>query len=201
MPRTTAGEWEHPVDCRHYGALMSQDPDILPDDKDWTWVLQRPCDECGFDPRAVDVTRTGELTRDLGRRFADRLAGTDAAARPAIGVWSPVEYACHVRDVAVLFDDRLALMLTQDDPVFANWDQDETAVRDRYREQDPAVVAEQVTAACDAIAQHFDTVSDTVWERTGRRSDGAAFTVDSFARYLLHDVVHHAWDVTGDRWA
>jgi hypothetical protein len=22
---------------------------IIPDTKDWTWVLQRPCTECGFD--------------------------------------------------------------------------------------------------------------------------------------------------------
>ena len=33
-------------------------------------------------------------------------------------------------------------------------------------------------------------------ERTGLRSDGAHFTVDSFARYFLHDIEHHLWDVT-----
>jgi hypothetical protein len=22
----------------------------LPDDKDWTWVVEEPCPECGFDP-------------------------------------------------------------------------------------------------------------------------------------------------------
>jgi hypothetical protein len=26
------------------------------------------------------------------------------------------------------------------------------------------------------------------------------FTVDTFARYFLHDLAHHAWDVTGRRW-
>jgi hypothetical protein len=33
------------------------------------------------------------------------------------------------------------------------------------------------------------------WARTGRRSDGAAFTVESFARYFVHDPVHHLHDV------
>ena len=33
------------------------------------------------------------------------------------------------------------------------------------------------------------------WQRPGRRSDGAEFTIDSLARYLLHDVVHHLHDV------
>jgi hypothetical protein len=32
---------------------MSAAPDaITPDTKDWTWVLERACPECGFDPAA-----------------------------------------------------------------------------------------------------------------------------------------------------
>jgi len=30
-----------------------RDPSIEPDTKDWTWVLERPCPECGFDATAV----------------------------------------------------------------------------------------------------------------------------------------------------
>ena len=29
--------------------------EIVPDDKDWTWVLERVCPECGFDARSIDV--------------------------------------------------------------------------------------------------------------------------------------------------
>jgi hypothetical protein len=36
-------------------------------------------------------------------------------------------------------------MLTQDDPLFANWDQDEAAATGRYSEQAPAEVAAQLT--------------------------------------------------------
>jgi hypothetical protein len=32
------------------------------------------------------------------------------------------------------------------------------------------------------------------WQRTGTRSDGVRFTVESFARYLIHDPVHHLDD-------
>jgi hypothetical protein len=38
-------------------------------------------------------------------------------------------------------------------------------------------------------------VGGTDWSRTGARSDGARFTVDSFARYMIHDPVHHLHDV------
>ena len=27
---------------------------IVPDTKDWTWVLDRVCDECGYDAKAVN---------------------------------------------------------------------------------------------------------------------------------------------------
>jgi hypothetical protein len=94
-----------------------------------------------------------------------------------------------------LFDERLALMLRNDAPRFDNWDQDATAVAERYHEQDPAVVALELLAAASACADRWDTVTDEQWTRTGFRSDGAAFTVDSFARYFLHDPVHHVADV------
>ena len=82
-------------------------------------------------------------------------------------MWSPLEYACHVRDVFRLFDHRLGLMLTEDDPLFANWDQDETAVSERYGEQDPAVVAAELAAAAEAIATSFAAVDGEQWERRG----------------------------------
>jgi len=38
-------------------------PMIVPDAKDWTWVLERRCDDCGFDATAFAVTETGARTR------------------------------------------------------------------------------------------------------------------------------------------
>jgi len=115
------------------------------------------------------------------------------------GTWSPAEYGCHVRDVFRLFDQRLELMLSADDPLFPNWDQDDTAVADRYGEQDPAEVAAALEQAARVIAASFAAVTGSQWQRTGRRSDGARFTVETFARYFVHDPVHHLYDVTGRR--
>jgi len=112
-------------------------------------------------------------------------------------VWSPLEYGCHVRDVFRLYDYRIGLMLSQDDPLYPNWDQDETAVRDRYPEQEPSRVQAEVVEAAQGLAERIDTVTGDTWQRPGRRSDGANFTVESIARYMLHDVVHHLHDVSG----
>jgi hypothetical protein len=170
---------------------------IVPDDKDWTWVLQRPCPECGLDTRGIAREDVAGMLRANAQAWPAVLAGADARHRPAPATWSALEYGCHVRDAFGVFDGRLVLMLTQDDPLFPNWDQDATAVADGYADQDPAIVAGELTGAAGVLAARFDGVSGDQWQRAGRRGDGAAFTVETFARYFIHDPVHHLYDVTG----
>ena len=171
---------------------------IEPDTKDWTWVLQRPCPECGLDTQSLGRDQIGAMVRANAASWHRLLtAPGDPRRRPSPAKWSLLEYACHVRDVLRLYEERLTLMLTQDAPQFANWDQDVTAVEDDYAAQDPAVVAGQLTAAAGIIAAHFGTVAGDQWQRTGSRSDGAHFTIESFARYFVHDPIHHLHDVTG----
>lgn len=169
--------------------------EIVPDTKDWTWVLTRPCPECGLDAAAIRPAEVAGLIRDNARRWQGLLAAPDVRRRPAPAVWSALEYGCHVRDVYALFDERLRLMLADDDPLFANWDQDETAVAKAYGDDDPDAVAAALAEEADRIAARFDGVEPAQWGRTGRRSDGARFTVETFAQYLLHDVIHHVDDV------
>lgn len=169
---------------------------IVPDDKDWTWVLARPCPECEYEAASLDPAHMGRLLRDNGAAWHAALAAGDhVRTRTVPDRWSVLEYGCHVRDVFRLFDHRLRRMLDEDDPLFVNWDQDATAIDDRYGEQDPALVAAEVIPAADALAARFDTVTGDQWQRPGRRSDGAQFTVETFARYLMHDPVHHLWDI------
>ncbi len=168
---------------------------IVPDEKDWTWVLHERCDECGFAAADVDPHQIGATVRDLLPRYVSALHREDADVRPEPAVWSTLEYSAHVRDVFRVFGERLDLMLAHEDPLFENWDQDATAVEDRYDLQDPAVVADELVEAGEATAAAFDAVADDAWERSGRRSNGSFFTVRTLGQYFLHDVVHHLHDV------
>lgn len=168
---------------------------IVPDDKNWTWVIEQLCPDCGYDGSTVDVTRMAAMVRANVTEWAPLLAHPHVRLRPADDQWSALEYACHVRDVFRLFDERLRLMLDEDAPRFANWDQDVTAIEARYDLQDPAVVAAELAEAGERCAVRWETVTDADWPRTGLRSDGAVFTVETFARYFLHDPVHHLDDI------
>jgi hypothetical protein len=174
---------------------------IVPDTKDWTWVLHRPCPECGFDSSSLATAEIAALIRTNAQAWSTVLAGDPARLRRRVrdDRWSPLEYACHVRDVFRLYHERLQLMLTRDNPRYPNWDQDQTAVEERYNDQDPVAVAAELRDAADGLAAAFATVEGARWQRPGTRSDGAIFTVDSFGRYMIHDPVHHLHDVTVDQ--
>jgi hypothetical protein len=168
---------------------------IVPDTKNWTWVLERACPECGFDASSVAFGDIPRLTRENVAAWMPVLERDDVRERPDESTWSPLEYAAHVRDVFRVMGGRLRLLLEVDDPEFENWDQDATAVAERYSEQDPAAVAEQLRDEGLALADAWQAVPDSALGRSGRRSDGSVFTVETLGRYFIHDPVHHLWDV------
>src|ERR1700679_2504123 len=109
------------------GFVTVQAMAIEPDAKDWTWVLQRPCPECGLDTRDVAAGVVAEVIRTNAAARPELLSqAPDVRQRPSREKWSPLESGCHVRDALRLYDERLVLMLTQDGPLYPNWDQDVT---------------------------------------------------------------------------
>ncbi|WP_206062810.1 DinB family protein [Nocardioides piscis] len=168
---------------------------LEPDTKDWTWVIDRACPECGFDPHAQSLADVPRLLHDTAMVFSQVLRRPGVRERPAPETWSPLEYACHVRDVHRIFGERVELILSQDVPVFANWDQDQAAIDAAYADQDPAVVDLDLIEAAGHVAGLYSTVTPQTAGRRGLRSNGSEFTLETLGLYHLHDVVHHVHDV------
>ena len=160
-------------------------------------MLERPCPECGLDAAAVELADVPELVLANAAGWQDVLAApTSAGARGrACGRRSSTPATSATCSACSTAASRL--MLAEDDPQFANWDQDAHGGQPSATgEQDPATVAAELQAAAEAIAASFAAVAPEQWDRRGRRSDGAVFTVQSFGRYFIHDPVHHLHDVT-----
>jgi hypothetical protein len=190
---TLQGRWRR---CRTVVGMRDEAADaVVPDTKDWTWTLERPCPECGFDAGSVIAPQVAEKVLSLTAPWRGVLEGEDVARRPRPEVWSPLEYACHVRDVCRVFEGRVRQMLEEDGARFANWDQDEAAVSGRYDEQDPAAVSDELVEAAVAACRAFEEVEGDGWQRRGLRSNGSEFTVLTLGQYMLHDLAHHLVDV------
>jgi hypothetical protein len=160
-----------------------------------------PCPECQFDGGTVtDVA--GEIDA-LGRKFSAPLTrylpGEDGPAllrtRPAPEVWSPLEYACHVRDVLDLFEQRTRAMVADPGVAFGWWDHEAAVTDDAYNDEDPAAVAAAIADAATRYAETLRSLTDAEWAASGERRGGEIFTVDSLARYGLHEAKHHQLDI------
>jgi SAM-dependent methyltransferase len=177
------------------GRVTGQHGVLEPDTKDWTWVLDRPCPECGFDAARVERHDLPHAFRKNAMVWLALLADPQAAERSRSDRWSTLEYACHVHDVHQVFHDRVSTMLVEDTPTFANWDQDVAAVEGQYGQQMASIAGPTLVAAAYAVSDLYASVPPLSWHRRGIRSNGSGFTVETLGKYHLHDAVHHLYDV------
>src|SRR5262245_2518391 len=98
---------------------MTTAGEVPPDTKDWTWVLERPCPECGLEVGSIHPGDLPHLLRANAQVWLALMGDPDVGVRPEPHVWSPLEYACHVHDVHQLFHERVTAMLTEERPHFA----------------------------------------------------------------------------------
>src|SRR5262245_12163015 len=101
--------------------------------------LDETCRQCGFSYVMGRAEIIPWLRSDVNAFLEKlgRLDDTAVRARPEPGVWSPLEYACHVRDVLRVQTERVQLAQREVEPTFAPMRRDERAVEERYNEQDP----------------------------------------------------------------
>jgi hypothetical protein len=55
---------------------------VPPDTKDWTWVLDRPCEECGYDASTVSVADLPHLIRANAVVWLGLMGVPEVAERP-----------------------------------------------------------------------------------------------------------------------
>jgi hypothetical protein len=162
-------------------------------------ALDDACPQCGFTYAIGRADITPGLRSDA-RAFVDKLAPFDddsARARPAPDVWSPLEYACHVRDVLRVQTERALLAQREVDPVFVPMGRDERVIEDRYNEQEPSEVAGEILASAEAFASLLDGLDAGGWERTGvyNYPEPALRTVEWIAIHTTHELLHHRGDL------
>lgn len=175
---------------------MADGPDAL----GARWQSER-CPECAFEPERFGPAELPAAVVALGRRYRtplERFLPGETAdilrATPLPGTWSALSYACHVRDVLVLFDGRIERMLSEDDPDLGWWDHEAAVEIDGYDTQDAGSVAKALEANAAGLAATLTGVPERSWQRKGRRA-GDVFTVLGAARFTLHEGHHHLLDM------
>jgi len=157
------------------------------------------CEECGFEydessfPMAADRIRAGAVG------LAAALTGSqaDLRARRQPDRWSPLEYACHVRDMLLVQRERLLVARRLDRPVCEPMGRDERGEFDGYAGQEPADVARQLRDAAQLFASDLERLSSADWDRTVIYTypQRAERSLRWLAIHTVHEVGHHLLDV------
>jgi len=157
------------------------------------------CDECGFE---YDL----DLAPSAGRMIVERVVelcgligngSVDVSRRRDPAVWSPLEYACHVRDVLLVQRERVLAARRFERPSFDPMGRDERVQHDGYADQHPADVVRQLTDAASLFANVLSRLGPTDWDRTVMYNYPSRFerSLRWVAVHTIHEVQHHLLDV------
>jgi hypothetical protein len=134
------------------------------------------------------------------RSFLIHADETHLRAIPAPGVFSPMQYGAHVRDIQRVYGDRILLMLKEDNPVFAQFNPDEAAWS-QYNGIETEVLAAEIELQAQRLADILRGLEPDDWSRTMVRDGGAdgvyTFSVVGLASYAVHESRHHLLDANG----
>lgn len=159
-----------------------------------------PCAECRYDYARLGRCEIISEVKSLADQHRQVLASVPRwrlSERSSPEIWSPLEYGCHVRDVLRFQRRRVMAAQVRDCPVFEPMRRDERAVEERYNEQDPLAIADEVAEAASLLAETLVALDDSGWQRAGIYPwpEPQARTVEWVTRWTAHELAHHLFDI------
>lgn len=156
------------------------------------------CDECGFRYDLADADEAaGRIA--LGAAEIDLLlnADGDLRSRRQPGVWSPLEYGCHVRDVLLVQRERVLAARRADRVECTPMGREERVEHDGYAGQNPVDVARQLADAALLLGNVLERLGPDDWERLVVYSypEPAERTLRWVAVHTVHEMQHHTLDI------
>ena len=158
------------------------------------------CDECGF---AYDLDQAFGAATTIVSDVTGLVAllsddSSDLRSRRAPGVWSPLEYGCHLRDVLLVQRERVLAARIVDRPLPVNlMYRDERVALDGYAEQEPENVVRQLGDAALLFSNVLSRLGPSDWERTVIYGypEPLVRSLRWVAVHTVHEARHHLGDV------
>lgn len=158
-----------------------------------------PCAGCGFSYDLRQAITAGDDIRARATEVVALLCNNevDTRLRPRPDVWSPLEYACHVRDVLLVQRERVLAARRVNGADCASMGREERAEHDGYNEQEPLAVARQLTDAATLFSNVLARLSAADWERTVvyHYPETSERSLRWVAIHTAHELQHHLLDI------
>jgi hypothetical protein len=152
---------------------------------------------------ALPRASLGPMLLDSVAAWQEFLGSADESflrANPEPGVFSPIQYGAHVRDIVRVYGDRIELAIAEDNPTFPQFSPS-SEVFEAYNTMAVAALAEDLDTQAQRLATIVANLHDDQWDRTLVRDGGKdgvfTFTVHGQACYAVHESHHHLLDAEG----
>jgi hypothetical protein len=156
------------------------------------------CSACGFvyeaiAPRAV----SNAVKAEVGTVPALLASSPTPEVRREAATWSPLEYACHLRDVLLVQRERVLLTRRAECPSFEPMGREERVDHDGYANQLVDDVARQIVDAALLFGNVLDRLGPEDWHRLAIYNYPAPQerSLAWIASHTLHETVHHVGDI------
>jgi hypothetical protein len=157
------------------------------------------CEECEFIYDVGSAPSAGERIIQSAAELSDLLVRTsaDVRIRPEPGIWSVLEYSCHIRDVLLVHRERVLVARRVERPVVTPMGIEERVEHDGYSEQAIVNVERQVVEAARMLANVFGRLGAADWDRTTvmHGAEPSEFSLRRVAVHAEHEVRHHLLDI------
>lgn len=170
---------------------------------DWTRIQRDPCPQCGQHPAALSPSSLGELTVGSSAAWREFLLDADDAylrGIPEPGVFSPIQYGAHVRDILRVYTDRMVLGIEQDSPTVPIFNPPQE-VFESYNRLDTQELSADIEAQAQRLAKVVESMSPSDWSRIVVNDRGQygvyTFTIAGLACNAAHEAHHHLLDAKG----
>jgi hypothetical protein len=119
---------------------------------------------------------------------------------PEPGVFSPIQYAAHVRDILRVYGDRMVLGVEEDSPTVPIFNPPQE-VFEGYNHLDTQELAADLEAQARRLAEIVGTMDPSNWSRIVVNDRGQygvyTFTIAGLGCNAAHEVHHHLLDAKG----
>jgi hypothetical protein len=171
----------------------------------WQWhrIQTDPCPQCGYHPAALPRTALSEAVLESAAAWAEFLLHSDEQflrTKTDFGIFSPIQYGAHVRDMQQVAADRILLGIEQDNPVVPihNPPQEEW---DRYARLTREELASDLDGQARRLAGVLANMDPSAWNRIVINDRGVygvyTFTLAGLACNAVHEAHHHLLDAKG----
>lgn len=154
------------------------------------------CVECGLDLDGISSAEVIPRVSAGVAAVAEILdaGGEELRARPAPEVWSVLEYAAHIRDVALTYRELIIAAMAVDQPVKQKMFRELRVDMGMYAPETADQVRTSLEIASRLFANTFSTLSREQLQRTAVCL-GEVHTMVWVGAHVIHEVEHHLDDI------